>query len=107
MCEVLPIVLQLCSEHLQKSELITSLGDFDIIDEHWRKEIIKAETSIGTKMSKSSNEPSEIVRLPVVLTLLVINLYPMVPLDRMGWDFMDVQKRVTEIEIFIEFFSMA
>ena len=58
-------------------------------------------------MSKSSNEPSEIVRLPVVLTLLVINLYPMVPLDRMGWDFMDVQKRVTEIEIFIEFFSMA
>ena len=40
-------------------------------------------------MSKSSNEPSEIVRLPVVLTVLVINLYPMVPLDRMGWDFMD------------------
>ena len=51
-------------------------------------------------MSKSSQETPKIVRLPVVLTVLVINLYPIVALDRMGWDFMDVQKRVTEIETF-------
>ena len=54
-------------------------------------------------MSKSSHETPKIVRLPVVLTVMVINLYPFVPLDMMGWDFMDfmdVQKRVTEIETF-------
>ena len=44
-------------------------------------------------MSKSSNEPSEIVRLPVVLTVLVINLYPIVRLERMGWDLIDFMDR--------------
>ena len=40
-------------------------------------------------MSKSSHETSKIVRLPVVLTVLVINLYPIVRLERMGWDLID------------------